>query len=113
MQRNLEYYFTVAAKTKEEWEKQEDNYTFIERCYLVAQQVPVADFRGQYLNVKSISELKEVRNRVAIELSELDSSSLNRDLKMYTPITQVKEELLEIYKKIICDLRDFDLQAKG
>lgn len=45
-------------------------------------------------------------------MAELDNSSLNRALKMYTPIKHIKEQLEEVYKKIIGDLRDYDLWLK-
>lgn len=44
MLQELSYYFIVAKEEKEEWEKLEDNYSFIEECYLLAQKVPVSDF---------------------------------------------------------------------
>lgn len=109
MLQELSYYFVVAKKEKEEWEKLEDKYSFIKECYLLAQKVPVSDFWKQYLNLKSATELEMVRDKVTVSMTELDSSSLNRALKMYTPIKHIKEQLEELHKKIIGDLRDYDL----
>ena len=111
MLHDLNYYVFLAQQEKEEWEKLKDNYLFIKECYDLASSVSVCNFRQLHLNAKSEKDLESARDKVAIALAKLDSSSLNWTI-MYTPITHIREQLDEIYQLIIRDLRNCDLYKR-
>ncbi len=108
--KDLTYYFELIKSTKE-WEGFEEKYSFIKECYELAKKVPLDEFYKKYINVASITELKKVRDNVAIAIAELDSSALSR-VTMRTPITDQKEQLNELYQKIIGDIQDYEIYKK-
>jgi len=97
--------FTKEIKS---WPEVANYYQYIDKCYQIASEVPVEELRKEFYAAKHHSKkaLEKIHLKVIDSLNDLNDRDVNH-MMGYTPISHVREQLLELYSIIDVAIRNF------